>query len=485
MCLWQFYWQDNTQFTVGGVIFANFVVVMISVTQWARELKDDKGELVVLHWCETADWCFIAFFLVELVVNMGVHACHEDDNKDYIFDWKMWRWEFWTGSNWKWNWFDFFVIIVPILAAAGWASGVRVLRLFRVVRMLKTVAKFDALLVIMNSVSRSMEGVGAVSLLMLMVVSMYSIIGVQLFGMDKANWDNEDCADTPLQKHFGNLRRGLLTMFQLVTVEGWPDLGWCLGKTYWFGSFFCVSFIILNALMMANIVVAIFTNQMEEAELEVTKMLDEKKKDQQAAVRVARARSVGKTFNDDTVIQGVDIDGDGVADIYTVDVDGDGIADITLDKDEMAQAEQQAMPGRHDDLSRGGPRWVVGAPIEVYSQTIKEWCPGKVLEVDKVNKKIRVEYDVNSNTLGEKTIPWTNPSIRHPANLQSQQMGAMGGGLSTDLTSMRNMSPEALTTMLASLTKRVEMLSDKVEQIINTAPGVEKGRQKGNRSADV
>merc|ERR1711964_177613 len=127
------------------------------------------------------------------------------------------------------------------------------------------------------------------------------------------------------------------------------------------------------------------------------------------------------------------------------------------------------MPGASStlDLSRGAPQWVVNAPIEVYSQTIKEWCPGKVLEVDKVNQKIRVEYDVNSNTLGEKTIPWTNPSIRHPANRQSPQMGAMGGGLSTDLTSMRNMSPEALTTMLASLTKRVEILSGKVEQIIN------------------
>merc|ERR1719163_190913 len=108
-------------------------------------------------------------------------------------------------------------------------------------------------------------------------------------------------------------------MFQLVTVEGWPDLGWCLGKTYWYGSAFCTSFIICNALLMANIVVAIFTNQMEAAEEEVKAMIEKEKVASEARVAMARAISLGHN----TIVQGIDLDGDGKADVFNVDLDGD------------------------------------------------------------------------------------------------------------------------------------------------------------------
>lgn len=83
---------------------------------------------------------------------------------------------------------------------------------------------------------------------------------------------------------------------------------------------------------------------------------------------------------------------------------------------------REATAVREQSTPSAAPQWVVNAPIEVYSQSINEfseWCSGKVLEVDKVNKMIRVEYDVNSNTLGEKTVRWTSPLVRRPANPQS------------------------------------------------------------------
>merc|ERR1712159_430312 len=156
---------------------------------------------------------------------------------------------------------------------------------------------------------------------------------VDMHWTERYGYTNENCGGVPLFQYFGNLRRSMLTMFVFTTVEGWPDLGWCLGKTYAFGSAFCTTFIIITALLMANIVVAIFTNKMEEAQEQVEA--------EQKALRKARQASIQKYLqnSDSANVQGVDLDGDGIADEFVIDADGDGIADVVLSKDEMAQAQ--------------------------------------------------------------------------------------------------------------------------------------------------
>jgi len=370
------YLTDFIQLVVAAVIFANFIVVMFSVTQFVLDNKD------VEDFCDVMDKIFIYFFLLELAINMFTSAQGVDE-PTLITPW-VWSWEFWVGDNWSWNWFDFVVIVTPIaLEGASWASSIRILRLFRVIRVLKSIAKFEALQVVASSVSRSMSGVGATAIFILITLCMYSIIAVEMFGKNangecdgdscaggsatwvinrgkdneqtitktmpdldgapytamtwqqRSSYMNENCDGVPLWKHFGNIRRSMLTMFVFTTVEGWPDIGWCLGKTYAGGSAFCTSFIIITALLMANIVVAIFTNKMEEAQEEVEK--------EQKLAAEKRARSVQKYLKSGALegAQGVDLDGDGIADEYIIDADGDGIADAVVSKEEMAQATGQ------------------------------------------------------------------------------------------------------------------------------------------------
>lgn len=179
------YMHDTSQLIVAAVIFMNFVVVMFSVSQLVIENPTMDETL------ENVDWCFIAFFLVELVINMGTscQAMIVDPNaKDLayvpeavIINPNIFVWEFWTGDNWAWNWFDFIVIIVPIVMAQSWASSIRILRLFRVVRVLKSIAKFEALQVVASSVSASVSGIGAVAVMIFGLMCCYAIVGVNFF----------------------------------------------------------------------------------------------------------------------------------------------------------------------------------------------------------------------------------------------------------------------------------------------------------------
>jgi len=356
-----FYLTDTIQLVVAGVIFLNFIVVMFSVTQFVLDNKNME------EFTDLMDTIFISFFLAELVLNMGTTMNVEDQAE--LFSPFFWQWEFVVGGNWAWNWFDFIVIVVPIVMAQGWASSIRILRLFRVIRVLKSIAKFEALQVVASSVSRSMSGVGATAIFILITLCMYAIIAVEMFGkvangddpaagldfdgrtytsmswQQRSIYANENCEGVPLWQYFGNLRRSMLTMFVFTTVEGWPDLGWCLGKSYAFGSAFCTSFIIITALLMANIVVAIFTNKMEEAQEEVEREAEVARKKRQASINQYLKNE------DASNVQGVDLDGDGIADEFVVDLDGDGVADVVMSADEMNQAKGGGV-GNSDDIMK-------------------------------------------------------------------------------------------------------------------------------------
>lgn len=65
--------------------------------------------------------------------------------------------------------------------------------------------------------------------------------------------------------------------------------------------------------------------------------------------------------------------------------------------------------------------WTVGDFIEVYSKSMKTWCPGTVREINADEGCVRVEYDVDGSTVGEKYLPFDDDAIRFPATALVQQ----------------------------------------------------------------
>ena len=48
-------------------------------------------------------------------------------------------WKFFVGGNWRWNLFDLVIVIfmLPVSHVGSWASGVRILRLLTIVKLLR------------------------------------------------------------------------------------------------------------------------------------------------------------------------------------------------------------------------------------------------------------------------------------------------------------------------------------------------------------
>lgn len=166
-----------------------------------------------------------------------------------------------------WNVFDFVIVVGSLLPGLGaYVVVARLLRLLRVLRLIRTLPDLQ---IILGALFRSLPSMGYVLVLMLLLLYVYAVAGVFLFG-----------ANDPF--HFGNLHTALLTLFSILTLEGWVDV---LHIQY-FGCArfelpvpalctqsmaqplvavgFMVSFVLLGTLVFLNLLVGIVVNSMDE-----------------------------------------------------------------------------------------------------------------------------------------------------------------------------------------------------------------------------
>lgn len=170
-----------------------------------------------------------------------------------------------------WNVFDF-VIVALCLLPVGDTHFAAVLRLARILRVLRLVTALPKLQVLVGALVKSIPSMSYVGLLLGIHFYIYAVLGVFLFGpRDPA--------------HFGSLGSALLTLFQVVTLEGWVDFmrvqmpgtaeylaasaaGLPPGPHPWVAPVFFVSFILLGTMIMLNLFIGVVINGMTEAQAE-------------------------------------------------------------------------------------------------------------------------------------------------------------------------------------------------------------------------
>ena len=152
-----------------------------------------------------------------------------------------------------WNLFDFSIVVLSLIPATGDAALVA--RLIRVLRVLRLVSAVPQLRLIVATLVRSIPSMGHVIMLMSVIFYIYAIAGVHLFAQ----------ADPD---HWGSLGRSLLTLFQLVTLEGWVELMETAMKTHPWSWLFFVSFVLLGTFVILNLFIAVVINNLETAKLE-------------------------------------------------------------------------------------------------------------------------------------------------------------------------------------------------------------------------
>jgi voltage-gated sodium channel len=208
-----------------AVILANAVVLGL---QTYPDLVARRGDTLDL-----LNEVFLGIFVVELLLRIGSYGRRPQG--------------FFRNG---WNVFDFVVI------AAAFLPGVRdsstLLRLARLLRVVRIVRLLPDLRVLLQGVVRSLPPLFSMTLLVTLLLFVYGMIGWLLFG-------------DALPGDWGNIGVAMLTLFVMLTLENFPaymDAGMSVHPWAWI---YFVTFVLIAAFMVLNVLIGIVLNSMEEA----------------------------------------------------------------------------------------------------------------------------------------------------------------------------------------------------------------------------
>lgn len=168
------------------------------------------------------------------------------------------RWGLYFKSGW--NLFDLSVIVFSLIPATG--EFALVARLVRVLRVLRLVSAIPQLRLIIATLVRSIPSMGHVILLMSVIFYIYAVTGFHLFGEDD-------------QEHWGTLGAALLTLFQMVTLEGWVEVMGTALETHPYAWIYFVTFVLIGTFVVLNLFIAVVINNLEQSKVEQLEELHE------------------------------------------------------------------------------------------------------------------------------------------------------------------------------------------------------------------
>ena len=147
-----------------------------------------------------------------------------------------------------WNLFDFSIVVLSFLPSTE--EFALVARLVRVLRVLRLVSAVPQLRLIVATLVRSIPSMGHVILLMSIIFYIYAVTGFHLFHEHDA-------------EHWGTLGAALLTLFQMVTLEGWVDvMDTAMEALPWAWVYF-VTFVLIGTFVMLNLFIAVVINNLD------------------------------------------------------------------------------------------------------------------------------------------------------------------------------------------------------------------------------
>jgi voltage-gated sodium channel len=224
-----------------GVIVANAVTLGLGTYDWSDSVNDA---------ITVADEVFLGIFVIELAIRIAAYGRRPQD--------------FFKSG---WNVFDFLVIGAVFLP--GVRENVTLLRLVRLLRVVRLISVMPDLRILVRAMARSLPPIASLGLLTLLLMYVYGMVGWILFG-------DED------PEQWGNIGQALLSLFQILTLENWPDFleaGQAIHPASWI---FFVSYVLIASFLVINVLIAIIINSMEEVH-EAEKQAEREELDEEIA----------------------------------------------------------------------------------------------------------------------------------------------------------------------------------------------------------
>lgn len=217
---------DTTAFLVAVslAILLNAVLLGVETYEPGGGADDAIGVL---------DKVFVAIFLCELAIRIVSYGP------------RPWRF---FGEGW--NVFDFVIIMAVFIPGVG--QNTTLLRLLRLLRVTRLLRLFPDMRLLVRAVVRSVPKVASLVLLTVLMLYVYGIVGWLIF--------EDDYPD-----RWGNIGEAMLSLFTTMTLENFPEmLEQGRAVSDWTIAYF-VSFAVLAAFILFNLLIGIVISSLEEA----------------------------------------------------------------------------------------------------------------------------------------------------------------------------------------------------------------------------
>lgn len=170
-----------------------------------------------------------------------------------------------------WNIFDFIIVVICLIPSID-THFVAVLRIIRVLRILRMITFLPKLRLLIGALFKSIPSMGYVVLLLVILFYIYAVMGVFLYGKTDPT-------------HFGDLHHGMVSLFKILTLEGWTDIlniqmlkqnqdGKDVIVSIW-PFFYFASFILIGAMIIMNLFIGVIMNSMAESHDEMEQTMQE------------------------------------------------------------------------------------------------------------------------------------------------------------------------------------------------------------------
>lgn len=153
-----------------------------------------------------------------------------------------------------WSIFDFCVVGVALVPAQDAFTALRAVRVLRVLRLISI---FPKLRKVIEGLVMAVPGICAIAGVMVILLCVFGLIASKLYGSSYPEW-------------FGNLHRSVFSLFQIMTLEGWPDIVRTVMQEKPFAWIFFVTYILIATFSVLNLFIAVVVDAMQRSHSEDT-----------------------------------------------------------------------------------------------------------------------------------------------------------------------------------------------------------------------
>ena len=157
-----------------------------------------------------------------------------------------------------WNNFDFLIVAIAWLPAAGPLAVLRALRIMRVLRLLSVVPQMRS---VIGALFRALPGMGSIVAVLSLIFYVASVMATKLFGEAFPDW-------------FGSIGASMFSLFQVMTLESWSmGIVRPVMDVYPSAWAFFVPFIVVTTFSVLNLFIALIVNSMQSLQAETKSSL--------------------------------------------------------------------------------------------------------------------------------------------------------------------------------------------------------------------